>query len=289
MNARWTALVPALALTLGCGASRDSAYTAAAAPEAATADEALVAQADALWEQRHDGDKLKEALALYEKAVAQQPDNRVLMGTLARGYYLLACGHLKTEEERLEAHDRGARWGERLLGLQPAFRQKIEAGAKDYEALDTLTAAEVPGLYWAYANLARWSAIKGFTTVVKNKSKLKAFIDRVAELQPEFYHGAADRGLGAFYAKAPSFAGGDLNRSKEHFDRSMSAAPDYFGTKVLMAELYAVKRQDRALFESLLGDVIAGDPKSVPDAYAMQVVDQKRAKELLVQAEDLFE
>ncbi len=274
---------------LGCGASRDQAYTAKAEPSAATVDEALLTQAEELWGQREDVAKLKEALATYEQVAAQQPDNRDVLTRLARGNYLLAYGYLTNEEEVLAAYDKGASWGERILGLRPEFRDRIAAGEQDYEILDITQKEDAPGIYWAYSNLGKWSVAKGFTTVVKNKSKLKAFIDKVVLLDPEYYHAAADRGLGAYYAKAPSFAGGDLNKAKEHFDKSLELAPGYFGTKVLIAEYYAVKMQDRELFEKLLNEVINGDANAMPDVVPIQKVDQRRAKELLAKAVDLFE
>ena len=275
-----------------CGASRDVAYTSAAEVKTsagAAVDSALETSANAAWDQRENLLKLREAIKLYEQLAGQQPTRRDVMARLARAYYLLGYGHLEEESEVLAAYHAGASWGERILGLSPKFRERVAAGEDDYKVLDTTSKEDAPGIYWAYANLGKWAVRKGFTTVLKFKSKLKAFIDRVAELDPEYYFGAADRGLGAFYAKAPSFAGGDLDKAKQHFDRSLEIAPNYFGTKVLMANYYAVKRQDRALFARLLNEVIAGDPNTLPDAIAIQKIEQIKAKALLGQIEDLFE
>ena len=293
-----------MALAVGCGANRQSGYLtgdgvkkaagsqpASTQPASQPADPAaaVLAQAEEKWAKRADGAQLKEALALYKKAIELNPASRLSLTRLARGYYLWAYGFAKNDEELLAAHDEGARWGERIMGLREDFRKKMAAGEKDYENLDLAQKEDVPGIYWAYGNLGKWSVKKGFTTVLKNKSKLKAFISRVAELDDQYYHGAGDRGLGAFYAKAPSFAGGDLKKAKHHFEKSLKIAPLYFGTKVLMARYYATKKQDKELFKKLLEEVIKGDAKVLPDVIPMQEIEQRKAKELLAQIDDKFE
>jgi tetratricopeptide (TPR) repeat protein len=276
-------------LVSACGASRHQAYLDEAKAAATDPQVEKEKQAAEAWEQRTDPEMLKKSLALYEEVATAAPGNRAVLVRLSRGYYLLATGYLKDEEAQLAAWDKGAGWGERVLGLNPEFRKRIAAGDDDYEALDTASREDAAGVYWAYANLGKWSVTKGFTTVLKNKSKLKAFIDRVAELDPKYYYGAGDRGLGAFYAKAPSFAGGDTDKAREHFERSLKIEPSYFGTKTLMAQYLAVKTQDRELFEKVLKEVIAGDINVIPEIMPMQKIEQERAKELLGQAEDLFE
>lgn len=289
MKLRFGWLAVGVIFAIGCGATRKQGYLVEAGPGQETVDAEKVAKAEELWSQRGDVAKLREALQAYEELAKLQPSNRDVLARLARGYYLLANGYLTQEEEILAAYHTGASWGERILGLCPQFKERIAAGDDDNELLSLTSKDDVPGIYWAYANLGKWSSIKGFTTKVKNKSKLKAFIDRVAELSPDYYHGAGDRGLGAFYAIAPSLFGGDLDKSKEHFEKSLTIAPDYLGTKVLMAEHYAVKMQDRQLFEKLLNEVIGADTAVLSDIVPMQNIEQRKAKKLLVQAEDLFE
>jgi len=282
---------------VACGASRKQAYTEDAKPTATAAAAATATmspaeretQAAFAWEKREDVDMLKKALELYEDVAKASPNSAAVLERLSRGYYLLATGYLKDRDAQLAAWDRGASFGERILGLNPEFRKKFEAGAKDYEALDVATKEDVAGIYWAYANLGKWSVTKGFTTVLKNKSKLKGFIDRVTELDPNFYYGAGDRGLGAFYAKAPRFAGGDPKKARAHFEKSLKITPGYLGTKTLMAEYLAVKTQDRELFDKLLNEVVAADVNAIPEIVAMQKVEQARAKDLLAKADDLFE
>ena len=113
-------------------------------------------------------------------------------------------------------------------------------------------------------------------------------MSRVLELDPEFLHGAADRYFGAFYAVAPSFAGGDMNKSKEHFEKSLERAPLYAATKVLMADVYAAKKQDRALYDKLLDEVIAMPVEALPDMIPETKVEKEKAQELKAKAAEKF-
>ena len=276
-------------LITGCGAKRSTAYLTDAAAAEGGEVATLESQAMAAWDAREDTASLREALGLYEQLVEQDPTDRTSMEMLSRGYYLLAVGHLEDGEEKLAAYDTGASWGERILGLSEDFRACVEAGAKDYECLEHATKLDVPGIYWAYANQGKWAVGMGFATVLKHKSKLHAFISRVAELDSEYYYGAADRGLGAYYAKAPSFAGGDLDLAKEHFEKSLAVAPDYVGTRVLMAEYWAVKTQDKEAFERILGEALAVDTAVYLDIVPIQKLERANAQKLLDGGDDLFE
>jgi len=103
-----------------------------------------------------------------------------------------------------------------------------------------------------------------------------------------YYYGAGHRVLGTYYAKAPSFAGGDMNKSKTHFEKALKISNDYIGTKGLMAEFYAYKKQDKELFVQLLTDAINKDVKSIPGLEFEMSVDQKKAKDLLSKVDDKF-
>ncbi len=286
----WTsatlALVVCAGLIIGCG-GRKTTYTQADA-QALTAEQQLLADAEAAWEQRGDKAQLEAALAKWEAYLAHDPNNSHVLGMLARGCYLLGNGHSTDEAASLAAYDRGASFGERGMAANDAFRKCVAGGAKDYKCLEHLTADDMLPTYWVYANVGKWSATKGFTYIVKNKSKLKAIADWVHATDPHYFYGAGDRLLGTYYAKAPAAFGGDMTKSKKHFDQSLAIEPKYLGTKVLMAQYYATKQQDQELFRQLLEEVIAADPNVIPAITPEQTLDQANAQRLLDKIDDLF-
>ena len=120
---------------------------------------------------------------------------------------------------------------------------------------------------------------------------LVAECGRALELDASFYHNGPDRYFGAFYAVAPPFAGGDVVKSQEHYEKSLAAAPYFLGTKVLMAENLATKLDDIEMFDRLLAEVLAADLSAVPPEILPEMeIEQGKAKELqaLKESEDWF-
>ncbi len=280
--------IASLGLISGCGGDRKTQYVKSSGDQAVTPEQQLLLDAEAAWAQRGDKAQLEVALAKWEEYVGLDPNNGQILGMLARGYYLLGNGHLTDEAEMLEAFDTGAAFGERGMATNDAFRACVEGGAKDYKCLEHMTKDDIAQTYWVYATVGKWSATKGFTYIVKNKSKLKAIADWVQATDANYFYGAGDRLLGTYYAKAPAAFGGDLELSKQHFDASLAIAPDYLGTKVLMAQYYATKMQDKELFQRLCEEVLAADPASLPDLVPEQKLEQGNAQRLLDQIDDLF-
>jgi hypothetical protein len=248
----------------------------------------LRASAQSLWSQRAQTDKLSQALTIFEKIhLANQEDFSTLV-FLTRGYYFLADSHLKDLDQKKSTYEKAASYGEKAMATNEAFKKNVSQGKSVEEALAVLTPNEVPAIYWTAASLGKWAKASGIAAALKYKTRIKAMIERVEKLQPDYFYGAVPRYWGGFFAVAPSFAGGDLNKSKLNFDRSISIAPEYLGTKVLMAEVYWTKMGNRKQFESLLNDVLLSKSDKHPDLGPENIWEKKKAERLLKNADDLF-
>ncbi len=282
-----------LAVGAGCAAKREAQWDAAANAEGTGQNgdaDAVAEQAEALWEQRADQAKLEEAIAAYEQLAQLRPEDAGVHTRLARAYYFLADGYLRGQPEAyLSTFEKGTAAGERALGVRNAqFREQVTSGKPVEQAASVLQKEDVEAAYWYATNLGKWARAKGFATTLGNKDKIKSVMDKVLQLDPEFFHGAPHRYFGAFYAVAPGFAGGDMSKSQEHFEKSLQIAPDYVATKVLMAEVYATKKDDRALFDKLLDEVLATDDGVLPGLEAETKVEKEKARELKARASELF-
>jgi hypothetical protein len=154
------------------------------------------------------------------------------------------------------------------------------------EAIKVVGKEGLEAMYWYAVNLGKWSRAKGLATLLGNKDRVKGVLTRVLELDETFFHGAPHRYFGAYYSLLP--VGRDLEKSRQHFEKSLAIAPGYAGTKVLMAETYAVKKQDRALFDKLLDEVLAMPEGAIPGLEPETRVEKQKARELKGQADDLF-
>lgn len=283
-----------------CGPGRQAAWEkeaegkvqqAQATPaEAAPVDH--VAEGEAAFLKRVDRAELEKAISHWEQHLAAKADDGVAMAKLARAHYLLGDGYMRLagEDERmLTTLEKGVEYGERaMMAISPKFAERVKAGEKVEAAIESLGVEGIDAVYWYAACLGKFAEKKGFTTVLFYKDRIYAVMQRVLQLNPDYFFAAPHRYFGAFYAKAPSFAGGDMAKSKEHFDKAISMQPAYFGTKVLYAEFYGIKQDDKELFTKLLTEVKEADPAAVPEIEAENRIEQAKAVKLLANTNEYF-
>jgi tetratricopeptide (TPR) repeat protein len=251
-------------------------------------------EAQRLWADRDDESALRQAIALWERATQADPTDPGAWADLAHAYYFLGDGHLSFDDGRrpqmLTAYEKSMEAAERsLIALSPDFAQRMRAGTQIEEAIDILDERAVPALYWRSSAMARWGTMRSFATVLSYKDEVRAVMSRCLELDASYYHAGPHRYFGAFYARLPAFAGGDLDRSRAHFEAALEADPTYLGTRLLYAQHYAVKAQDRALFDAQIETILATDPEARAAIAPENAVEQRRARQLMEQVSELFE
>ena len=300
------ALVALSLCFLGCSTGRQSTWEVkptdtVKAEGGADTFESLSQQADEAWKKRDEKASVEAAIAAWEKAVALNPGDAATLAKLSHGYYFLADGHLRADKEAYLANfEKGVSYGERALAAaNPKFKEHVVAGGKVEDGMQFLTGTpvEVEAAYWYAASLGKWARAKGCAVTLGNKDRIRAVMTRVLELDTEttfgkqgFFHGAVDRYFGSFYAVAPGFAGGDMEKSKAHFEKSLEKAPYYQGTRVLYADTWATKKGDRALFDKLLKEVIEA-PEQGPEGTDIAPelkIEKDKAKELQAKADERF-
>lgn len=272
-------------LLVGCSKKPSGSYDV---PDAVSTASSTQDEADALWEERGDKAKLQAALAKYEEAYNADPRNHAVAARLVRGWYLLGDIHETEDAAKEQTWDTAIKWGKQCLAINDTFKAALDEGKSEEESVGLLTSAEVPCMYWTASSLGKWGRLKGLATLLKHKGTVYAYITHLSEQQPDFFYGAADRYWGAYYAALPSFAGRDLDRSAQHFDKSIEIAPEYLGTKVLKASYWAVGTQNAAAFDALLNEVISADPNVDPLIAPENRAEQDKARALLAQKADLF-
>lgn len=255
-----------LAITLGACAKRPGDNAAGSAESAASADVSALGQADALWEQRADEAKLQEALARYDEALAADPKNRHALEQLTRGWYFWGDAFTSDKDVKVERWGKSIEYGNRCLALNEDIAKQLVQGAKEKDAIAAATKDDVGCAYWTATALGKWGKIQSLSKTLKHLHTVKAYVSKVEELEPSYFHYAPARYWAAYYAALPSFAGQDLEKSAEYFEAAIQAAPYYLPTRVLRAEFLAVATQDVAMFDADLAAVLASDANAKPEA-----------------------
>jgi tetratricopeptide (TPR) repeat protein len=245
-------------------------------------------EAEKLWKNRGDQASLQMALTQFERLHAALPDDFETLIFLTRGYYLLADSHLQEIEQKKKIYELAASYGEKAMATNLKFKDNINSGKTVEDSLTLLTKNEVPAIYWTAASLGKWAKFTGIAAALKYKTRIKAMISTVEKLQPDYFYGATSRYWGGFYALAPSFAGGDMKKSKTQFEKSLQIAPEYLGTKVLMADVYYTKEGKKKEFETTLKEVLTSKYDTHPELGPENALEKKKAQKLLDQMDELF-
>ncbi len=299
--ARTLATIAPLLLAAACGgcAGREATFDEArvapvtsAATDLAGRVRAKREEAAAAWAGREDPARVKVAIAAWEAAAALDPLDGTSRADLSRAHYFFAEAFLREEGKRDELVallEKGTAWGEQALAVQaPEFARRLASGERFEAAVTSVEGNAIAALYWYGVNLGRWARARGIAELLGNKDRVKSVMDRVLALDETFFHAAPHRYFGAYYSLLPSIAGRDTAKSKEHFEKALQLAPAFAGTKVLYADTYCVKMQDRALYERLLGEVVAASPDALPDVGPETRVEQQKARKLLAEVAELF-
>ncbi len=285
---RALAVAPLTAVTTGCGpaatAIGGNVRRGPASDPAAHA--AAVAAGDEAFAQRADRAQLEAAIARYEEAVKLKDDDIATYEKLARACYLLADGWLFFEAAEkkqlfLDTYAKGYRYAERgMRALSPDVEQRLSAGVDLKDAAQLIGKDGIGLLYWYSTNLGKWGNAQDITVVLTYKDRIYAIMEQVFKLDPNYFYGAADRYFGAYFAIAPSFAGGDLDKSWSHFQTTLRIEPRYVATFNLIAEFYAPKKQDEALFDEMTQKVLDAPLDVIPELAAETAVEKRRAEAL---------
>ncbi len=283
------ALALCLMLLASC-ASRESGWSQKTKSVSLTAKEVSTLKAEALklWKKRVHQESLEQALAKFELLHGAIPEDLDTLVYLTRGYYFLADAHYEKVELKKTTYEKATSFGEKAMATNLNFKQKVEGGTAPEAALDTLTLKEVAAIYWCAASLGKWAKSSGIAAQLKYKTRIKAMVERVGKLKPDYFFAAVPRYWGGFYAVAPSFAGGDMTKSREYFEKSLKGASEYQGTKVLMAEVYWAKEQNKKEFEKNLNEVLASKYDDHPEIGPENALEKKKAEKLLKQMDELF-
>ena len=107
-------------LASGCGKKPGSYEVSSAAENSAT--DQLAEQAETLWQQRGDKEKLTEALNAYEQLFVQDPKNQEVAARLVRGWYFYGDAHEADIEAKKAAWDKAISFGQKCLAVNEEYK-----------------------------------------------------------------------------------------------------------------------------------------------------------------------
>jgi tetratricopeptide (TPR) repeat protein len=216
-------------------------------------------RADALWSERSDPEKAKEALTAYEALLAEHPGDGDLLVRIARlAYWIGRNIEEKNRAEGIVYYERAEGYGRRASAAAPG-----QAG----------------GYYFMAASIARRLDLKADISIVLEVRGIRKLNENAATRDPGFFYGGPDRLFCYFYTNLPGLIGGSTGKAIEHGRRAVAAFPDYAGNRVALAEAYHRDGNNLMALQELEAALATPDD-AIPDTVPEQRFEKRKAEAL---------
>ena len=230
-------------------------------------------------------------LILIDSLVAGSPDNAALLAHSAELYSAYAGAFVEDPVRAARLNSKAK--AQILRATCRSLKNACGLESRDFDEfsawVDAQGPSSVPALYNLGSIWAGW--IQGNSSdfaAIAQLGRVKALIQRVADLDPEHANGGAFLYLGVFETLLPPAMGGRPEMGRRHFERALTISNERnLIVKVMMANQYARLIFDRELHDRLLQEVLAADVQA-PGLTLMNTVAQERAQLLLDSADDYF-
>ncbi len=232
-------------------------------------------------------------LKLVEGLIQELPGNADLRLQAAQGFYGFAYGFVEDEDSaRASAlYRRGLEHALQALSSS-GFRGDITTMSPEElkQQLTTLERAAVPALFWSASCWAKWIDMnRNDPARIAEMGKAAALMERVLELDENYYHGGAHLFFGVFYGSRPPMFGGDFARSAKHFEKARAITKGkLLIVDMLQAQYLAHQQLDREQFHERLSAVVNAPPDIYPDMALVNAIAQRKARQLLAKEEEWF-
>jgi hypothetical protein len=249
------------------------------------------AQADALWDQRLDPKALAEATDNWKDLLASNPGDHRARASLMRAYLFAAEGPLAmaSRQQSIQATLQSALLlaEEALATSCQPLQQRMREGLPSLMGLPAWCGATCPlWMFWYAVALTDFAMTSDVTVLLAWQGPIVAlWQDLIARGDVTGY---AHAYLGAFYAHAPKFAGGNLPLAKQHLEQAMRQQKDELRTQVWYAEYVLAPLHMRDALQSMLRQVVAADASKIATRLPEQQLAQLRARQLLERLDDLL-
>lgn len=237
-------------------------------------------------------DAIPASLLILDGLIETDPENYELLVLASQGYsgYAMAFVEDEDPERAKKLYLRGKDYGLRALRLCKKFRRSLDRNEPMELALKKLDRGFVPAMFWTVSNWAGYINLsRKETEALFEISNVTALMERLRELNPEYFYGGVHLLYALYYANQPALTGGGPEKAKVEFERVFEISKNKFLlAHVLFAKFYAVPLKDESLFDSELNYVLSTPSDALPDAVFMNEIAKIKARNLLRKKDELF-
>lgn len=272
----------------------------------------IIVNGEAVFEEEGDLEIAKAALPanlkLLEVLYREDPSNKRLGVMLAKSYFAYSFAFVEEEywdvkyanyEEGITLKKRagkfylkGKDYALKVLAEKQSFVQSLSGDLMTLEKnLQLLEQSDLPGLFWLGFNWGQFINLNmDSMEALSNVIRVKLIMERVIELDSNYYYGAAHIFLGSYYSSRPTMLGGNPKLGKKHYEDAIAISRgEFLITKVFYARYFATQFQDITLYNRLLLEVKDAPESILKGQEFLTAVSKKIADRLIRQKEEFFD
>lgn len=220
------------------------------------------------------------------------PKNKSLLVNASQAYFAYTFSFVEDEDPA-----RAKRFYiiARDYALQALFREPpsaiLDMPIDEFKpCVDKLDKGDVPAMFWAsVAWLSYINLNLGDMSVYLEIPKAEMLFVKLLEEDENYYFGGPHLIIASYYSAQPEISGGKPEKAKKHFEKALELSQGKFlMNQLFYARFYAVRKQDKDLFLTLLKAIMDAPEDILPDYCAITNVCKMKAKRLMAEADDFF-
>ena len=224
-------------------------------------------------------------IEMLEGMINIDPDNVKLHTYAAQAYYGLAFGFNEdTNPQRAAAfYMRGLNHGIKALELEGAHNLRTTPIADFEQQVKKMPKSDVPAMFWAASNWAKWIDMhRDSAASLAQLPRPTALMQRVLELQEDYYYGGADMYFGVYYGSRSPVLGGNFKKSRAFFDRARAITHNkLLMPDLLQAQYLAHQQLDHDDFVKRLTRIVNAPDNLYPELALINKIAKRKAAHLL--------
>lgn len=280
----WSLLLPLL--LGGCALGWQPQWQEAGTGPVTQRVASLLRAADECTATAGDGAAVDRCLRIYEEALLEHPANYAARVQAASLYILKGTAYSGSADEKSDAFRRAMKYAELAMYTNPQFRERVDAGNRPWEAVDTLGAAEAEAMYfWVTALQYEFKEGMSLPSKVINVRWLRRallFLERIEAVAPEFGGGGVEVAQAICYLALPKVLGGSRAKGDEYLAKALvKGGDDWLLPRWARGKYYLPVMGDEQGAAAQLALVAAQEPGRLRDPYPWRVHFQDDARRIL--------
>ena len=273
------------AFCCGCASPWRPQWQLAAPASPTEASAERMTEASRLFSQADNAERLRWSIRGFDQVLELDPGSYEALVLLGNQYILLGTAYTQERSLKRQHFAEAMKYCELAMYTNPAFRKRVDAGAKPWEAADTLTARETDAmLFWVTALQYDFKEGMNLPAKIANVGWMEYclhFINRIEEVRPDYGGGAVEFTKTICYFSLPESRGGDRKKAAAYMIKAAEKSPNWLFGRWARGKYYHKIVHNSAARTEDLHWVTQQDLDTVEDPYPWRVHFQQDARSIL--------